>query len=1274
MYYQLKSFHLIKIISGQNICLLTTQLLLQKDYPSRDHLEGKETATETMVNVTQVNVGKRLAAWKFLADQLSNGPRVPLVILIQEQTADKLPYGNTYEIRTKDGPRPRAQIYVEKNLAEMSGCTLLTQFSDEDLVAVSMKLKLSAGGSINCILCSAYLEGPASDPIKSNSKLKALTDYCKAKHIEIVLGADVNGHSTDFGCSFTDKRGESFVDFCFRSRMAIANTGSEPTFMPSGPNGPQSIIDITAATEKLYGLISNWEVNTEYAHTDHRQIHFTLDSVDSSELLTRSRRLTNWNKFEIEILKIRKLEHLASELSCGDLDKASFELNDLLLEAFENSSKIVKKHVKSKQCWFTDKLEETRQKVDRLKTVASRSKTVKSRGLYVLARNNYNSLIKKAKRENFRKKVEKLACVKDYARLHKFFENGPAKRISTIEKEDGGFTRSLDETMEVLMKKHFPNCEIITEHENWNPAVPIRARTDKDLKEIFACTTITKIENAINSFSPFKAPGDDGIFPALLQKSKKIIAPILQKLFRASLTLGYIPIAWRGALVTFIPKAGKDCYRKPGAYRPISLTSFILKLLEKLIDKKIRFTDLKDEPLCDTQHAYQSGLSTTTALHSFTTKIEQGLHHRNGATLVCYLDFQGAFDNLPTKTVLDSARKKKLPAWTIEWIEQILTKREIKSSIPQCETSFKPTQGTPQGAVTSPVLFSIALDSLLELLKSKFFDCIAYADDVCIMITGHHGIDMLYDRMRRAIKTVEDWCATSGLKINADKTQLMLFTKMKNPKTGKYQITLNGKRIELVKEAKYLGIHFDSKLNMKKHITEVTNKANRALWAAKAYSGSTWGTWPHVIKYVYEGIILARIFYGALFYWHKTSRWIDGNGTNAALLNTIHRRACMMITGAFRSTPQAALSTILNLPPIDIGLTLRALKEFHGLKQSNKWKGRPEYNGHALIQNYAIKKDLNFTTDSIPISWHADHRFTIDISTSPKTQPEAILCFVDASTKEEKSAVGMCTSNPRLDFSRRLSDNTDINTAEVMAIKAAADELLRVGTINRKIVLFSDSQEALKRLDNETFDLKSTKNCITSLNKLSNLNTSLHLEWLPKKEGNFLHRRADRLASEARNNREPEIRVDLNPTNLEKAIARIRANEMQKLWDEASILKTKNTILGPQDERINNLPKLCKQDLKLLIAALTNHSTLNKDLHRMRKTNDPHCRFCNKDELEDMHHVLFECSAPEIIRQRRKLFELEFLSPSQVKKLSFCTILTLAKRIGIREALAWRPP
>lgn len=93
-----------------------------------------------------------------------------------------------------------------------------------------------------------------------------------------------------------------------------------------------------------------------------------------------------------------------------------------------------------------------------------------------------------------------------------------------------------------------------------------------------------KIKWAIDSFSPFKAAGEDGIFPAILQNSYEIIAEFLFDIFLASIRLVHIPTCWREVRVVFLPKLGQSSYHQAKAFRPISLTSFQLKTLEKLIE------------------------------------------------------------------------------------------------------------------------------------------------------------------------------------------------------------------------------------------------------------------------------------------------------------------------------------------------------------------------------------------------------------------------------------------------------------------------------------------------------------------------------------------------------------------------------------------------------------------------------------------------------------------------------------------------------------------
>ena len=96
------------------------------------------------------------------------------------------------------------------------------------------------------------------------------------------------------------------------------------------------------------------------------------------------------------------------------------------------------------------------------------------------------------------------------------------------------------------------------------------------------------VNEAIKSFSPFKSSGPDGIFPALLQKGAEYIVPHLAVIFTACLKFAYTPKAWQEARVVFIPKPGKASYATPKAYRPISLTSFLLKTMERIVDTMIK--------------------------------------------------------------------------------------------------------------------------------------------------------------------------------------------------------------------------------------------------------------------------------------------------------------------------------------------------------------------------------------------------------------------------------------------------------------------------------------------------------------------------------------------------------------------------------------------------------------------------------------------------------------------------------------------------------------
>jgi len=93
----------------------------------------------------------------------------------------------------------------------------------------------------------------------------------------------------------------------------------------------------------------------------------------------------------------------------------------------------------------------------------------------------------------------------------------------------------------------------------------------------------------------------------------------------------------------FIPKPGRSSYSGPKDYRPISLTPFLLKTLERLVVRYLRDVTLALVPLHSNQHAYQAGKLVETALHQLMEWVEK-VHDQQEIALGVFLDIEGAFN------------------------------------------------------------------------------------------------------------------------------------------------------------------------------------------------------------------------------------------------------------------------------------------------------------------------------------------------------------------------------------------------------------------------------------------------------------------------------------------------------------------------------------------------------------------------------------------------------------------------------------------------------
>ena len=185
--------------------------------------------------------------------------------------------------------------------------------------------------------------------------------------------------------------------------------------------------------------------------------------------------------------------------------------------------------------------------------------------------------------------------------------------------------------------------------------------------------------------------------------------------------------------MVFIPKAGKTNHSKAKDYRPISLSSFMLKTFERLLDHHIRSKFNKNN-ISYSQHAYLKGKSCETALHEVVLEVESALQC-NQYTLAAFLDIQGAFNNVTTSAIVKSLTNIGAEHPIKAWIVSMLNSRVIHSNI-GCDKSLRyASRGTSQGGVISPLLWLLVVNEiLLDLVKSRI-KVVASADDVVILVS-----------------------------------------------------------------------------------------------------------------------------------------------------------------------------------------------------------------------------------------------------------------------------------------------------------------------------------------------------------------------------------------------------------------------------------------------------------------------------------------------------------------------------------------------------------
>jgi len=182
-----------------------------------------------------------------------------------------------------------------------------------------------------------------------------------------------------------------------------------------------------------------------------------------------------------------------------------------------------------------------------------------------------------------------------------------------------------------------------------------------------------------------------------------------------------------------IPKPGRNSYSGPRDYRPISLTSFLLKTLERLVDRYLRDKALALVPLLSNQHAYQAGKLAETA-HQLVW-VEKSLDQQEMA-LGVFLDIEGAFNNTCYNTVCDALVKHSSEYTIVLWIRATLEGCVAVATLGGSSARLVISRVCLQVGVLSPLLWCLLVDDLLSRLSESGVFILGYADDICLLAVG----------------------------------------------------------------------------------------------------------------------------------------------------------------------------------------------------------------------------------------------------------------------------------------------------------------------------------------------------------------------------------------------------------------------------------------------------------------------------------------------------------------------------------------------------------
>lgn len=335
-------------------------------------------------------------------------------------------------------------------------------------------------------------------------------------------------------------------------------------------------------------------------------------------------------------------------------------------------------------------------------------------------------------------------------------------------------------------------------------SLDLPALTENQNEKMIADITEKELKKAISLLKTNKSPGSDGYTAEWYKELKSELLPILLPTLNWILKKAQTPPSWREAIITAIPKEGKD-KTECGSFRPISVLNIDYRIFTGIMAR--RMEEILPELIHNDQTGFIRNRQTQDNIRR-TLHVINSIHSNNTEALLISVDAEKAFDSVNWEFLYKVLHKFKLHSSIIRTIKALYTSPTARIKINgYLSDSFTLERGTRQGCPWSPLLFALYLEPLAQSIRENpYIKGIAlgnrehklacYADDILVYL-GHPT-----NSLPELMLLFAQYGQLSGYKINMSKTQTLSYNY--NPPL---EIITKYPMVWQAESLKYLGIN-----------------------------------------------------------------------------------------------------------------------------------------------------------------------------------------------------------------------------------------------------------------------------------------------------------------------------------------------------------------------------------------------------------------------------------------------------------------------------------